>query len=160
MTTGIQCDNWVIQMAHVLSGDGALALKAYPEAYSSDVADLHAAAAGTYQVKVHYQLVDADGEVQKWFHGKVTFNSTEVITDADCAAPGINGVPLNHVTDQVVHFYQGEAEITLIYDTDAGVAHDYAADDTATLTPEAFNINGVAVTLTDAVFIDTMVAPI
>jgi hypothetical protein len=154
MTAGIMTDKWVMQMAKVLDNTAALALKVFPEAATTGDDTLNACLAGEFTKTLYYELVDADGVVQEWFNGKVRLNSTEIVTDADVSGPGINGVPSGHVTDQDIYFSGGFATVELTYDTAAD--HDYAANDTVTVAPEAFNINGVAVTISDASFVDTI----
>ncbi|MBN1320744.1 MAG: hypothetical protein JXA87_07885 [Thermoleophilia bacterium] len=138
------------QMADVAC-KGGLKCVAVPAAAGTDKDVLNAAAAGTFKKLVKLQIQDATNRVQKWFNGSATLTPTESVADAQVAAPAVTG-------GNTVNFQDGEATVELTYDTDAGATKTYVAGDKVGFTTAVANVFGSAVTVTGAVFDDTIVA--
>lgn len=138
-----------VQRSVRASWDGGLEVVLSPAARGSSAAVLNAADAGSFTRKVYLTLVDVNGNVQEWFNGTLAITPTEVVTDADVAAPTPDANP--------VQLAQGQGVVELTYDTDAGATKTYAADDTVGFSVDAVDLHGNAVDVT-AVYLDTLVA--
>lgn len=138
----------LVQMANV-AAKGGLKCVAVPATAGSSAAVLNAAATGTVTKIIKLQIQDAAGAVQKWFNGQATLTPTEAVLDADVAAPTVAG-------GNTVTFEDGEASVTLTYDTGAGKT--YVAAETVGFTTAVANVFGVAVGVSGATFLDTIVA--
>jgi hypothetical protein len=140
----------LIQFADA-AAKGGLKCVAVPATAGASAAALNAAATGTFHRTVKLQLQDAANNVQKWFNGSATLTPTEAAADAQIGVPVVTG-------GNTVTFVDGEATVVLTYDTDAGATKTYAATDTVGFTTALANVLGAAVTVTGAVFLDTIVA--
>jgi len=129
-----------------------LALVSYPQVGASLASQANLADVGEMSRTIRLQLENADGEIQTWFNGHCDLTPTEVIVDAQAAAPTVVG-------GNAIQFVNGAAEYVITYDTDLAATKGYAAGDTATITPAMDNVLGVAVDVSDAVFVDTFEAP-
>jgi hypothetical protein len=140
----------LVQMANI-AAKGGLKCVAVPATAGSSAAALNAATAGTYKRTVVLQIQDANNVVQKWFNGSATLTPTEAAVDAQIGVPVVTG-------GNTKTFVDGTCSVELTYDTDAGATKTYAVDDTVGFTTAVANVFGVAVTVSGATFLDTIVA--
>lgn len=127
-----------------LSGD--MVLSCSPATAGTSAATLNAAAAGTVTQTITVSLKDAAGNLHKWSSAAIAAAGSVSAADADIGAPSVsNATP---------SLSDGTVDVTLTYDTDAGVTKTYASGDTVTLT-----VNGTILgyALADATFVDTIV---
>jgi hypothetical protein len=131
-----------------LSGD--MVLECDPSVAGTSAATLNAAAAGTFTKDIVINLKDAAGNLHKWVSLAIAAATSEVVVDADVAAPVVSDV-----TPDLVN---GTITVTLTYDTDGGVTKTYAAGDTVTLTISAPTGGILGYPVANATFVDTIVA--
>jgi hypothetical protein len=130
-----------------LSGD--IVLECDPATAGTAATTLNAAAAGTYTKTVTINLKDAAGNLHKWASLAVNAATSEVVVDADVAAPTVD--------DATPDLVNGTVDVVLTYDTDAGATKTYAAGDTVTLTVSQPTDGILGYSITDATFVDTIV---
>ena len=105
---------------------------------------------GGRNVPSHHRATDPGRRrcLQKWFNGQATLTPTEAVLDADVAVPVVGR--------QHRHLRRRRVQRELTYDTDAGKT--YVAAETVGFTTAVANVFGVAVTVSGATFLDTIVA--
>jgi len=135
-------------LAKAMSGD--ILLGCVPATAGTSAAALNAAAAGTFTKNIVINLKDAAGALHKWASLAVAAAASEVVVDADVAAPG--------VSDATPDLVSGTVTVTLTYDTDANVTKTYAIGDTVTLTVSQPTGGILGYPIADATFVDTIIA--
>ena len=137
------------QMANV-AANGGLKCVAVPATAASAATTLNAAAAGTFKKLIKLQIQDARKRCPEVVQRPATLTPTETVSDADVGVPVVTG-------GNTVSFVDGEATVELTYDTDAGATKTYAAAATVGFTTAVANVFGVAVNVSGATFLDTIV---
>jgi hypothetical protein len=142
----------LLQMEKAASAAVALKVVADPATDGTSAAVANAAAVGALKKTIHLALKDNADVVQVWYSGPVTLTPTETAVDEQIGVPTITG-------GNTVHLVAGEADVEVVYDTDAGATKVYAADDLIGFTTAIGAIFGVAPTVgAPADFVDTFVA--
>jgi len=135
-------------LAKAMSGD--IVLQCSPATAGTSAAVLNAAAAGAFTKNIVINLKDAAGALHKWASLAVAAAASEVVVDAQVAAPG--------VSDATPDLVNGTVTVTLTYDTDANVTKTYAAGDTVTLTISQPTGGILGYPIANATFVDTIIA--
>jgi hypothetical protein len=135
-------------LAKAMSGDSVL--ECSPSVAGTSAAALNAATVGTFTKVITINLKSAAGALHNWATLALSAAMGETVSDADVAAPAMS--------DSTPNLVDGTVDITLTYDTDANVTKTYVAGETVTLTVSAPAAGILGYTVSDATFVDTLVA--
>jgi len=131
-----------------MSGD--IVLECSPAIAGTSAAALNAAAVGTFTKVITINLKDAAGALHKWASLALSAVTSDTVADADVAAPAMS--------DSTPDLVSGTVDVTLTYDTDAGVTKTYIAAETVTFTVSQPTGGILGYPIADATFIDTLIA--
>ena len=135
-------------LAKAMSGD--VVLECSPSVAGTSAAALNAALAGTFTKVITINLKSAAGALHNWATLTLSAVTSETVSDVDVSAPAMS--------DSTPDLVNGTVDITLTYNTDANVTKTYVAGETVTLTVSAPAAGILGYTISDATFIDTLVA--
>lgn len=137
--------------AQAIVAIGGLFLVSRDLADGSSAAAVTAAAAGAKKKSCTLALQDAQGATVTWYTGPVTITPTADCVDEDIGLPVVTG-------GNTVTLTAGVGTVEITFDTDEGVANTYAADDEIGWTAAIGDILGETVDVSDALFLDTLIA--
>lgn len=135
-------------LKEAMSGD--IVLECVPSTAGTSAATLNVAAVGTHTQEVVINLKNAAGDLHTWASLALAAATSEVVVDADVAAPAID--------DATPDLVNGTVTVTLTYDTDEGATKTYAANDTVTLTVSQPTGGILGYSIGDTTFVDTIIA--
>jgi len=149
---GADIESAVNLAGQVIQTLGGLFLKFSDNADGSSAATVTAAAQGAKTKVLNVTLLDGNDVLQTWFTGPV-----EISTEVTCNDPDIGNLSQSPAPFVLTI---GVAALTVTYATDAGATRTYIATDLIHVWVEeaALTIFGEEVDVTDADFLDTLVA--